>query len=200
VGRPWADVISGARGAVLATLVQLEVPVTVRTLARHADVSPQGALRVVDELAAAGLVRVQPAGGSLMVSLNRDHLAAESVIGLVATRARLVDRLGDELAGWDDLAAAWLFGSAARGDGDTGSDIDLLLVASRSLDTDRWADETARLVGRVRAWTGNPVQLVEHNRRSFAALVRDNNPLVDALRLEGIPLTPASRRLLRRAA
>lgn len=200
VGRPWADVMSGARGAVLATLVQLEAPVTVRTLARHAAVSPQGALRLVNELAGAGLVRVQPAGRSLMVSLNRDHLAAESVIGLVATRARLVDRLCDELAGWDDLAAAWLFGSAARGDGDSGSDIDLLLVASRSPDTDRWADETARLVGRVQAWTGNAVQLVEHSRRSFAALVRDANPLVDAIRLEGIPLTPKSRQLLRRAA
>jgi predicted nucleotidyltransferase len=200
VERPWADVISGARGAVLATLVQLEAPVTVRTLARHAGVSPQGALRLVDELAAVGLVRVQPAGRSLLVSLNRDHLAAEPLVALVATRARLVDRLYDELTGWDDLAGAWLFGSAARGDGDRHSDIDLLLVAGRSLDTDGWADQTARLISRVRAWTGNPVQLVEHSRRSFAALVREGNPLVDALRLEGIPLAPKSRRLLRSAA
>jgi predicted nucleotidyltransferase len=200
VGRPWADAMSGGRGAVLATLVQLEAPVTVRTLARHAGLSPQGALRLVNDLAAAGLVRVRPAGRSLMVRLNRDHLAAEPLIALVATRARLVQRLCDELAGWDDLAGAWLFGSAARGDGDRDSDIDLLLVAGRSLDTDRWADQTARLVDRVQAWTGNPVQLVEHNRRSFAALVREGNPLADALRLEGIPLTPKSRRLLRNAA
>jgi predicted nucleotidyltransferase len=200
VERPWADVISGARGAVLATLVQLEAPVTVRTLARHAGVSPQGALRLVDELAAVGLVRVQPAGRSLLVSLNRDHLAAEPLVALVATRARLVDRLYDELTGWDDLAGAWLFGSAARGGGDRQSDIDLLLVAGRSLDTDGWVDQTARLISRVRAWTGNPVQLVEHSRRSFAALVREGNPLVDAVRLEGIPLTSKSRRLLRSAA
>jgi predicted nucleotidyltransferase len=118
----------------------------------------------------------------------------------VSTRARRVERLRDELAGWDDLAGAWLFGSAARGDGDHDSDIDLLLVAGRSLDTDGWAQRTAHFAERVRAWTGNPAQLVEHSRRSFAALVRDANPLADAIRFEGIPLTPKSRRLLRRTA
>jgi predicted nucleotidyltransferase len=200
VGRPWADVISGARGAVLATLVQLEVPVTVRTLARHAGVSPQGALRLVNDLARAGLVNVQPAGQSLMVTLNREHLAAEPLAALVSLRARLVERLAGELAGWGDLAGAWLFGSAARGDGDTESDVDLLLVAGRSVDTDHWARQTAGLVDRVQAWTGNQVQLVEHTRRTFAALVRGNNPLVDALGQEGIPLTPRTRQLLRRAA
>ncbi len=200
VGQPWVDVIAGARGAVLATLVQLEAPVTVRTLARHAGVSPQGALRLVNELAGAGIVRVQPAGRSLMVSLNRQHLAAEPVIALVSTRARLVHRLGDELAGWDDLAGAWLFGSAARGDGGSDSDVDIALVASRSIDTDRWEGQTARLMSEVQAWTGNPVQLVEHTRRTFAGLVREGNPLVDAVRLEGIPLTPRTRQLLRSAA
>ena len=200
VGQPWADVIPGARGVVLATLVQLEAPVTVRALARHAGVSPQGALRLVNDLAGAGVVHVQSAGKSLMVNLNRDHLAAEALIALVATRARLVERLADALAGWDDLAGAWLFGSAARGDGGSESDIDVVLVAGRSIDTDRWEHQTVRLITQVRAWTGNPVQLVEHTRRTFATLVRDRNPLVAALRTEGLPLTPNSRRLLRSAA
>ena len=200
LGQPWADVMSGARGSVLATLVRLEAPVTVRTLARHAGVSPQGALRLVNELAVAGLVRLQPAGRALMVELNREHLGAEPLTALVATRARLVERLCEQLAGWDNLAGAWLFGSAARGDGDSASDIDLLLVASRSTNTDQWSQQTAQLVSRAQAWTGNPVQLVEHTRRSLAALVRDDNALIEALRLEGIPLTPKTRQLLRRAA
>lgn len=200
VGQPWADVLPGARGAVLATLVQLEAPVTVRTLARHAGVSPQGALRLVNELAVAGVVRAQSAGRSLMVSLNRDHLEAEPLIALVSTRARLVERLVQVLGGWDDLAGAWLFGSAARGDGGSDSDIDVVLVAGRSIDNDGWERQAAGFVTKVQAWTGNPVQLVEHTRRTFAALVRDRNPLVAALRTEGIPLTPNTRRLLRSAA
>lgn len=200
VARPSADVIPGARGAVLLTLAQLERPVTVRTLARHAHVSPQGALRLVNNLARAGLVSVEPAGKSLMVTLNRDHLAAEPLIALMSLRARLVERLVAELAGWDDLAGAWLFGSAARGDGDPESDIDLLLVAKRSLATESWERQTTTLVDCVQRWTGNPVQIVEHTSRTFARLVRDRNPLVGAVRVEGIPLTPRSRQLPRAAA
>jgi hypothetical protein len=58
----------------------------------------------------------------------------------------------------------------------------------------------APVVPRAGAWTGNEVQVVEHTRRRFAALVRAANPLVAALRTEGIPLTPKTRQLLRRAA
>ena len=200
VGQPWVDVIPGARGAVLATLVQLSVPVTVRDLARHAGVSAQGALSLVNDLSRAGLVNVSRAGRSLMVSLNRDHLAAEPLINVMSLRARLVERLVAQLVGWDDLAGAWLFGSAARGDGGSDSDIDLLLVAGRSIDSKGWEVQTAALIDRVQAWTGNAVQLVEHTRRTFAMLARDRNPLVEALRTEGIPLTPKSRQLLRGAA
>lgn len=199
VGSPVTDLIPGARGAVLVTLAQLAVPVTVRTLARHAGVSPQGALTLVNELKRAGIVDVRPAGRSLMVGLNREHLAVAPLLALVSTRGRLVDRLTVELAEWAALAGAWLFGSAARGDGGTDSDIDLVLVASRSTDTARWASQTAGLVTKVQAWTGNTVQLVEHTRRSFASLVQADNPLIAALRVEGIPLTGKARQLIRRA-
>jgi predicted nucleotidyltransferase len=187
------------RGAVLATLAQLAVPVSVRALAGHAGVSPQGALQVVNELAAAGIVIVTPAGRALMVSLNREHLAVEPILRLVGLRARLVERLTDELAGWSNLAGGWLFGSAARGDGDVNSDIDLLLVADYDLD-ENWESAAADLATQVQAWTGNPTQLVEHTRRSFTALVRRRNPLIAAVRAEGIPLTPTSPELLRGAA
>jgi predicted nucleotidyltransferase len=199
VGRPYGDVVPGVRGVVLATLAQLAVPVTVRALARHAGVSPQGALQVVNELAAAGIVTVAPAGRALMVSLNGDHLAAEPILALVGIRARLVDRLAGELAGWSNLAGGWLYGSAARGDGDLDSDIDLLLVADHTPD-EAWDFACAHLTDRVRAWTGNPAQFVEHTRRSFATLVRRRNPLIAALRSDGIPLTPTSAELLRSAA
>ena len=199
VGRPFADVIPGVRGSVLATLAQLAQPVTVRALARHAEVSPQGALQVVNELAAAGIVTVMPAGRALMVSLNHEHLAAEPILALVALRAGLVERLTTELVGWSNLAGGWLFGSAARGDGGLDSDIDLLLVAEHAPDED-WESACARLTTRVRAWTGNPTQLVEHTRRSFTALVQRRNPLISALRAHGIPLTPASSELLRGVA
>ena len=134
-----------------------------------------------------------------MVSLNRDHLAAKPILGLVGLRAQLVERLTNALAGWSNLAGGWLFGSAARGDGDSTSDIDLLLVADHTPD-EAWEATCADLTTQVQAWTGNPTQLVEHTRKSFTALLRRRNPLIAALRSEGIPLTPTSPELLRGAA
>jgi len=119
---PLADVIPGARGQLLTTLVQLEAPVTVRALARHAEVAPQTALSVVNDLADAGLVFMQRAGQAQLVTLNRSHVLAEPLIELARTRARLIEMLRSELAGWAGLAGAWLFGSAARGGGDRVSD------------------------------------------------------------------------------
>jgi predicted nucleotidyltransferase len=195
---PIEDVVPGVRGRLLATLVQLEVPVTIRALARYAGVAPQTALTVVNELSEAGIVSADQAGSARMVSLNRAHLASEPLIALGRTRARLVTRLTDELARWNELAGAWLFGSAARGSGDRESDVDILLVAERSTETASWTGSAAQIISDVHSWTGNPAQLLEHTTRSFAQLVRDRNPLVDAIHEDGIPLTPRSDALLRR--
>lgn len=198
--KPLADVIPGPRGRLLATIAQLEAPVTVRALARHAGVAPQTALGVVNDLTEAGLVFAQRAGQAQLVSLNRSHVLASPLIALGRTRARLIERLTREVSGWAELAGAWLFGSAARGSGDRQSDIDILLVAKTSTETAEWAQATARLVDHVLTWTGNHAQLVEHSRGSFALLVRDGNRLVTAVREEGIALTPNSQSLLRRSA
>jgi predicted nucleotidyltransferase len=200
LGHPLADVIPGSRGQLLATLAQLEVPVTVRALARHAGVAPQTALNIVNDLADAGIVSAERAGSAQMVTLNRDHILAEPLISLSRTRARLVQRLTSELAASPLLAGAWLFGSAARGAGDRQSDVDLLLVAEASTQTALWADATAQLAEYVLSWTGNQAQLAEYTRSSFARLVRSNNPIIAALRADGIALTPGSRSLLRQVA
>jgi predicted nucleotidyltransferase len=200
LGRPLADVIPGPRGRLLGTLAQLEAPVTVRALARYADVAPQTALNLVNDLAAAGIVFTERAGSAQLIILNRSHILAEPLIALSRTRARLILRLTAELAAWPLLAGAWLFGSAARGTGDHQSDIDLLLVADSSTQTAQWADSTAQLMDHVLSWTGNQAQIVEHTRSSFAQLVRDDNPLVAAIRADGIALTPRGRGLLRQVA
>lgn len=200
LGSPASDLFPGARGQLLATLAQLATPVTTRGLAGHAGVSPQTALDTVNDLAESGLVSLERAGRALMVAFNRDHLLAQPLIAALETRGRLVAHLTHELRGWRQLAGAWLLGSGARGDGDRHSDIDLLLVAKTSTDATAWLDASARLVDRVQAWTGNEAQLVAHTRASLSKLVKSDNPLIVAVRAEGIPLTPASRALLRAAS
>ncbi|MGH7881304.1 MAG: nucleotidyltransferase domain-containing protein [Candidatus Dormibacteraceae bacterium] len=127
------------------------------------------------------------------MTLNRDHLLADAVTDLVQIRGTLIRRLEAEVDRWVDLAGAWLFGSTARGDGGSESDIDILLVAERSVESDPWEEQTSRLAQNIRLWTGNDVQLVEHTRNSFRGLVVDKNPLVAMIWSEGIPLSATTR-------
>ena len=197
LGSPLADVIPGARGQVLATLVQLEGPVTVRALARRAGVAPQTALTLVNELTAIGLVSAQRAGQAQLVSLNPSHTLVAPLVALTRSRERLIELLRSELSAWPGLAGAWMFGPVARGDGDRGSVVDLLLVAATTTETAAWGDATGRLVRQVQSWTGNRVQLVEHSRGSFALAIRGGSPLITAIREDGVPLTQGSQSLLR---
>lgn len=198
LGRPYADLWPGARGRVLAAVVQVApIAVTVRELATRADASPQGTLDIVNDLARSGIVETSRSGGSILVLLNRDHLAVGPLEEIVRLRLRFVERLTAHLGTWPPvLDAAWLFGSAARGDGDRESDIDLLLVAVDRSDP-RWDDLTDDLRSLIERWTGNATQFVEHDGESFSQLVRSDNPLIAALRKEGIPLTRAARARLR---
>lgn len=197
MGSPLADVIPGARGLLLATLVQLGEPVTVRALARRAGVAPQTALTLVNELTAIGLVSAQRAGQAQLVSLNRSHLLVPPLVALTRSRERLIELLRSELSAWPGLAGAWLSGPVARGGGDRGTVVDLLLVASTTTEAPGWRDATDRLVRQVQSWTGNRVQLAEHSRGSFALAIRGGSPVIAAIREEGVPLTQGSQSLLR---
>jgi hypothetical protein len=68
-------------------------------------------------------------GRNQVHELNRDHVAADAAVLLADLRIRLWDKFRSEFGTWKvrPLYAA-VFGSAARGDGDESSDIDLFLV------------------------------------------------------------------------
>jgi predicted nucleotidyltransferase len=199
LGSPYSDVLTGARGRVLAALVQAAEPVTVRQLALRASASPQGALDVVDDLTDAGVVLMKAAGRSHMVSLNRDHLATAPIEALVTMRVRLIEALRIQLEGWHTLHAAWLFGSAARGDGSRASDIDILVVGD-DLDDPSWDEQIGHLYTDVLGWTGNEPEVLEYDRADFARLVDERPPFIRSIESDGIPLTDRTTRRLLRAA
>lgn len=188
LGAPALDVTPGVRGALLQALARLEQPVTRRQLAAAAGVAAGNASAVIRDLIDLGIVNETSAGRASMVSLNRTHLAAAPVLALAGLRGDFIRRLRDRLSKWPDLHGAWLFGSVARGDATRDSDVDLLIIADDLQCTDL-QKRLARLDTDVRQWTGNDLQTVEHSQVSWRSLVRANNPLVDQIRLEGIPLT-----------
>ncbi|MEZ5217854.1 MAG: nucleotidyltransferase domain-containing protein [Ilumatobacteraceae bacterium] len=197
LGSPVLDVAPAVRGALLQALARLEQPVTRRRLAAAAGVAPGNASAVIKELIQAGLVNETVAGRSSMVVLNRDHLAAGPVLALAGLRGELIRRLRERLSAWPELKGAWLFGSVARGDADSDSDVDLLIVAD-DLHSHDLHERLSRLQADVRSWTGNDLQLVEHSPSSWRTLVRAKNPLVEQIRLDGIALAGGTASLLGR--
>jgi predicted nucleotidyltransferase len=197
LGSPVLDVAPSVRGALLQTLARLEQPVTRRQLAAAAGVSSSNASGVIEELIQTGLVSEAVAGRASMVELNRSHLAAAPLLALAGLRGELIRRLRERLSQWPDLIGAWLFGSVARGDAGQDSDIDLLIVADDLRSGDLHA-RLSQLHADVDLWTGNDLQLVEHSMKSWQKLVRAKNPLVEAIRKDGISLTVERSELLRR--
>lgn len=127
---PTRAVTSTLDGTVLAVLAVAGRPLTVGQVARQAVRGSEiGIRRSLDRLVEQGIVRATLMGRNLVHELNREHLAAEVAVLLAGLRTELWRRLRDELGSWPvEPLYAGVFGSAARGDGDVDSDIDLLLV------------------------------------------------------------------------
>lgn len=181
-------------GPVLTVLVRAQQELTgleVHRLCSRGSVD--GVRRVLHRLVEQGVVHARPAGGSVLFSLNRDHLAVPAITQLTGLRAELWRRLRELIGSWAQPPVhAGVFGSAARGDGDEASDIDLLVVRHDELggEDPEWVAQLDNLRRQVRAWTGNDVQVIELSvkelRRSRA------EPALSAAKTDEIPLTSRS--------
>ena len=199
---PGTVVMPAKTAAVLRALVGTSRALSVRDLARLAHTSPARTSEIVARLDEHGLVDVEEAGGAKLCRFNHEHVAAKAVADLVGMRRLLLDLLRSEISSWSvQPAHASLFGSAARGDGDTRSDIDLLLVRASDVDADAWDTQLATAADRLRRATGNAVSWFDLDLDGLRAAVRAGEGIVDewrrtALHLCGTPLAE----LLRSAA
>ncbi|MCA1843864.1 MAG: helix-turn-helix domain-containing protein [Actinobacteria bacterium] len=191
--------------AVIRVLAGTDRPLGVREVARVAGVSANRASQVLGELAEHGLVLVDEHGAGRLCRLNRDHLAAEPLLALVGLRARLLEFLRSEVASWAGRPVhGSLFGSAARGDGTTGSDLDLLVVrADRAgeADLERWDQQLFDSGERIFASTGNRPAWFVTTPSDLRRAVEADEPIVGEWRRDAVHLT--GRRLealLREAA
>lgn len=127
---PTRSVTSTLDGTVLAALATAGRPLTVGQVAQQAVRGSEiGVRRSLARLVEQGIVRATLVGRNQVHELNRDHVAAPVADLLAGLRTELWARFRRELASWRPRPLyACVFGSAARGDGDGTSDIDLLLV------------------------------------------------------------------------
>lgn len=153
--------------------------------------SHSGVLDALHRLTEHGLVTRVELNRAYLFTLNREHLAAPAVEILMGMRAELVRRLRVSFNSWEIAPAhVSMFGSAARGDGDTASDIDLLVIRPNDVADDNatWRAQLADLRDQTRRWTGNHAQIVELTDQEVVRLRQDERAIIAALRSDAVVL------------
>lgn len=191
VSHPFRALFPALDGVVLSVLARTTRPRTGREIARISERSPAGVRSVLERLVEQGLVDCERAGNAFVYTLNRDHLAAPAVEDLVDLRLKLLERLRRQIGDWSIAPVhSSLFGSAARGDGDEGSDIDLLVVRPGDVaeDDPTWRAQLDELAEGVRRWTGNHAGIVELSTKQLASLKRRRPPVLRELDTDAVTL------------
>jgi predicted nucleotidyltransferase len=192
LSRPSTAVCSPLEADVLRVLSGSTVGMTGRHIASLTGRSSHsGVLETLNRLTEHGLVRRTELNRAYLFSLNREHLAAPAVSTLVGIRETMTAELRREIGLWPLAPVhASLFGSAARGDGDTQSDIDLFLVRPSATDSEdpAWRAQIDALTTKLEGWTGNRASVHELSEVEITRLRRELPPIAQALRSDAVTL------------
>ena len=194
--RPFEALMPTLDGDVLFVLARADAAFTGGDLARllpHA--SPDGVRKAAQRLVVHGVVTMEQVGRAYNYRLNRRHLLADAVLGVARSAEILRERVYDHVQGWPRLPeAVVLFGSAARGDMDVDSDIDLLVVAGPGDEID---EAVAELADATTGWTGNDARVVHLRPQEVRDAVAARDSFMDELLSDGQVLWGPSRYLQR---
>lgn len=192
VAHPHTAICPTLDSGVLSVLAGTTRPLTGREIARLLGRSSHsGVLDALKRLAEHGVVDREEAGRALLFTLNREHLAAPAVEVLAGMRGELLTRLRDAVASWEVAPVhVSMFGSAARGEGDVSSDIDLFIVRPKGVDVEEpgWRDQLDHLARQVQRWTGNRAGIAEAGEEEIARLRDEEPPIVAELRSDAIAI------------
>ena len=196
LSHPITAITSPLTGRVLEALSATTKPLSAADVARLVrDGSRVGVWKALNRLAEQGIVLADERGSAVYYAANREHLAWAAVEQLTGLRTALREAIAAAILPWPVAPVhASLFGSAARGDADAASDVDLLLVRPDGLSDDdeaSWDDQLDRLRDRVLRITGNRAQTLSLTPSRLEEHVRAGDPLVDAWRRDGILLAGA---------
>ena len=191
LSNPLRAVAPGVEGAVLAVLLRSHAPLTGARVAALAERSETQVRVVLRRLEHHGLVETERHGQSYSYLLNRDHVLVPGLEQMQRAMLTVEDMIRTVVGDWTlPPASLLLFGSAARRDGDAGSDIDVLLVRrdSTDVDDDPWPAQRHALARHIERWTGNTAQIVELSESELATAVKRGEPLIGGLRADGVVL------------
>jgi predicted nucleotidyltransferase len=191
------DNVLETRGHVQVLRAIVELPdgasASARDLARRAGVAHTTAARVLRSLADSRIVHAQRAGRADLYRLNQRHALAPAIKAMFAAelmvRAELLDHLTEQISrSAGPVKAAYLFGSASRGETDPESDIDLALVEP-SRTGERLMSALSSLSDGVRERFGSELNVIVDDGTQ-----RRRAPIWARIEREGLRLLPKRAR------
>lgn len=165
LSKPLTSLIPSLEGEVLTVLAGAEASFTglqVQKVMKRG--SNRGVLNALQKLCAQGLATSRPAGVANLYELNREHLLAKHIIEIANLRAEFFRLMSLEVTSWDlHPECIAIFGSAARGDMTSDSDIDIFISRPAEIEFGdmAWRRQLTEFSLKVGRWTGNSVNAFE---------------------------------------
>lgn len=189
--RPIEALIPGARGKLLAVLARAGSPLSLRTLADLAEVSPAQASRVLPDLVELGIIERSHVPPATLLQLAPQNLGAQAVLALLEIKDTLIAELEKRAKALRPRPVnLTLFGSIARGEVTAASDIDILVIRPSAVpDEDAsWWKALGDWVDEARNLSGNRINLLEVPEKEVRAHMRSKRPPWNSISDEGIML------------
>ena len=118
-------------GVLSATLLQPDHWWFMTELARHLETAPSSLQRELDSLVSVGLLLRRQDGRRAYFKANADSPLFQDLHGIMEKTAGLLPALKAALKDFDDrIELALVYGSIARGEGHSASDVDLMIVGA----------------------------------------------------------------------
>jgi len=198
-------VIPGAQGRILAVLAETSAELSLRTIARLSGVSIAQASRVMPKLVELGMVERRELPPSSLFRLVNEHVASRAVLALAGARRTVLEQVGRAAGALaSPPVSVILFGSFARGDARSGSDIDVVIVrpAAVAEENEAWASGLEAWRQHARRITGNRIEIVEVSEREIARLLQGREPLWSDVARDGVAIfgRPVSELTVERSA
>jgi predicted nucleotidyltransferase len=184
---------------IVRTLCESARPLTGNKLAQAAGYSHTQTYKALADLETLGVVAKEYVGASHLYSINPRSYIVDQMLGPVlaaeekmlgALASKFYERMGK------DLLSITLYGSVARREDESGSDIDLVLVARDSADLESLEDVAARVSLDAALEFGGPVSAFVVSETDYHRLLSEASAMWANVKREGLTIAREDREAL----